>query len=138
MKNIFILCLILASAGKTFSQADTTTPYQPIKADYLKKSKTQKTVAWVLLGAGTAMTIGGVIAARNGVDDSDPNETLNGAALIVGGIALDITSIPFFIASSKNKQRALTVTLRNEPVPTLVHGGVLPARMPSINLIVKL
>src|ERR1044072_8806263 len=104
MKKLLILCLILTSACKTFSQVDSASPNASAKTDYLKKSKTQKTVAWVLLGAGTAMTIGGVIAGRNGVDDIDPNEATNGAALIVGGIVLDIASIPFFISGAKNKQ----------------------------------
>jgi hypothetical protein len=49
MRKIFILCVLLASAGKVCSQADTTVPDTSMKTKYLKKSKTQKTVAWVLL-----------------------------------------------------------------------------------------
>ena len=138
MKKLLILCLILTSACKTFSQVDSASPNASVKTNYLKKSKTQKTVAWVLLGTGTAMTIGGVIAGRNGVDDIDPNEATNGAALIVGGIVLDIASIPFFISGAKNKQRAMAVTLKNDFVPHLQQGLVMRTPLPTISVALKL
>jgi hypothetical protein len=37
-------------------------------------------ILWVVPDAGTAMTIGGGIAGRNGEKGINPNETVNGAS----------------------------------------------------------
>jgi hypothetical protein len=138
MKKIFILCLVLSFAGKIFSQAGTTIPNASVKADYLKKSKTQKTVAWVLLGSGTTMIISGVIVGRNSVEDPDINKAFNGGALILGGILVDIISIPFFIASAKNKGRSLSVSFKNELVPRVRQSSLVQAPLPSVSLVIRL
>ena len=65
MKKIFILCLLLSIAGKIFSQADTTAPIPSVNTDYLKKSKNQKTAAWVLLATGTVMMVTGILMIAN-------------------------------------------------------------------------
>lgn len=51
MKNIICFLTLLLLVLRLFSQ----TP-EPSKDYYLKKSKTQKTVGWVMLGGGVAMT----------------------------------------------------------------------------------
>jgi hypothetical protein len=86
---------------------------------YLKKHKNQKTTAWILLGSGATLTVGGMItqatantfvglasipAAIIGETLEEPKQTGNHVAL--AGLATMATSIPFFIASGKNKKRA--------------------------------
>ena len=69
-----------------------------VKTDYLAKSKSQKTAAFILLGIGiTTLTIAAV---------GDLDLDVLGTVVIVGGVAT-IASIPLFIASRKNKRRAM-------------------------------
>ena len=101
--------------------------------DYLlKKSKNQKTAAWILLGSGSAVAIAGSIIGTNAVKNSNPNDpfdifppgSLAGGAMILGGIAAIVASVPFFIASGKNKRKA-NLILQNEPQSFLrqLHKG---------------
>ncbi|CAN5826764.1 hypothetical protein BH10BAC2_BH10BAC2_49020 [soil metagenome] len=138
MRKFLIFCLLLSIAGKVFSQADTAMPQSSIKTDYLKKSKTQKTVAWVLLGAGTSMIVGGIIAGRNAVDDVSFDEASNGAALIGGGLVVDLVSIPFFISGARNKGRAMSVTMRNDFVPQLQRNALVSLPLPTVRLVIRL
>lgn len=98
MKKIF--CFIAFSAFLTlagFSQ-QTATPGTPMtKQDYLKKSRSQKTFAWILLGTGTACFA--AVAPGNTSFDA------LGTIIVIGGVAV-ISSIPLFIAAAKNKRRA--------------------------------
>jgi hypothetical protein len=77
------------------------------ESDYYWKSKNQKTAAWVLLGTGTAMFAGGMIAHVNYVNKNDDilagldattttGEVIAGVGLLVAG-----GSIPFFISAAK-------------------------------------
>jgi len=59
MKKIIAFLTLLIIGMSCFSQQ--TDSLQSIKTDYLRKSKNQKTAAWVLLGGGIAMTITGMI-----------------------------------------------------------------------------
>jgi hypothetical protein len=60
VKKIAILLLLLAVSVTTFCQQNNARP-DLTKKDYQKKSRSQKTAAWILLGTGTAMTVIGVI-----------------------------------------------------------------------------
>ena len=79
---------MLALTGKVFSQRDTTLSNSSMNTNYLQKSKTQKTIAWILLGSGTALIGAGIIVGENGADEASLNEATNGAALIIAGIIL--------------------------------------------------
>ena len=69
---------------------------------YNQKHKTNKTIAWVLLGSGIAMTaIGTSIALENILSDGHEGE-----ALILTGIGASLVSIPFFDAAKRNKRKA--------------------------------
>jgi hypothetical protein len=117
MKSIFLV-LLLSISCIVFSQQ--TTPSGNI--DYLKKSKSQKTVAWILAGTGSAtaiismtsfnwINIFGSIGGDNGSDDN----IKRGETTFYIGCIVALSSIPFFIASSKNKKKAAAVSLSFKP-----------------------
>ena len=98
--------MLLTLSAASFSQQ--TEPTKPLtRADYLHKSKTQKTVAWILVGTGATMF---AIAAPGNVSLGA------NAALVIGGAAAILASIPFFIGGAKNKRKAsaMTASLRME------------------------
>jgi heme/copper-type cytochrome/quinol oxidase subunit 3 len=61
MKKIIMLTMLFAFVTASFGQQ--ITPRQDwTETDYYKKSKKQKTAAWILLGSGVAIFTGGLIA----------------------------------------------------------------------------
>lgn len=110
MKKITILTMLLAIAAASFSQQ--TTPKQDWKeSDYYKKSKKQKTAAWIFLGGGVAMFTGGMIAHFNYINNQDDpfagiDQVTTGEVVAYCGVLVACGSIPFFILSSKNKRKA--------------------------------
>jgi hypothetical protein len=114
MKKIVISTMLLAFAIASFGQLDTAPKPALMQADYLKKSKTQKTVAWIFLGTGVALFTGGMIAHYNHVNNPDDFEDAiesaffydGASAVAFTGILIAGGSIPFFIVSSKNKKKA--------------------------------
>ena len=63
MKKIIICCMLLIEAATTFSQQNVPLPTLT-KQDYLLKSHHQKTVAWIMLGGGSAFFLTGIIIPR--------------------------------------------------------------------------
>ena len=84
-----------------------------LKTDYLKKSRTQKTLAWILTGVGVGIVTIGLLTqdyvdAFTGLagekNKTSPATYAVGGACIAGGIVL-------FAASSRNKRRAADAAL---------------------------
>lgn len=97
------------------------------REDYLGRSKNQKTAAWILLGAGTAMAVGGAIVLNNTdtsyliegrmFNDEDESTKAKIAELVMlTGIVADLVSIPLFISASHNKKLATTLSFFNQKV----------------------
>jgi hypothetical protein len=116
MKKIIVSLTALIIGMSCFCQhADSL---QSIKAEYLKQSKNQKTAAWVLLGGGIAMTITGMIIFSNDYNNAvldDPwavgtNTNPTGAVIGTVGLLSCAGSIPLFVASGKNKKRAMAIS----------------------------
>jgi hypothetical protein len=129
MKKIMIYFLMLALPVTSFCQK-TNDSVPVVKTDYLAKSKSQKTAAFIFLGIGvTALTVAAV-----GDLDFDALGTL----VIVGGVAT-VVSIPLFIASGKNKRRAMKASafIKMETVPLLQKQSYIQNSYPafSVNLI---
>ena len=109
------------------SLSQQTPPPTITKEDYLKKSKNQKTAAFILLGAGATMI---AIAAPGNVSfDILPVLAIGGAGGILG-------SIPLFIASGKNKKRAMNASafFDVEKTEMLSHGKIHFCKTPAISL----
>ena len=116
------MCLLFATVTK--SQQSTPTN-ERTKADYLKISKTQKTAGFVLLGIGAVCF---AIAAPGNVSfDVLP-------ALVIGGGAAALGSIPLFIASGRNKRKAASIALKNQFIPRMNNPGLMNRAIPSVSL----
>lgn len=125
---IFILAMI-------FFEGYSQTEKQELSKDYyLQKSKKQETAGWVLLGAGGAMGIGGVLIANLGDLLSADFEA--GAILLSMGVVSGLASIPFFIGSVSNyrKTARLSFIPQNYMYPHPDFSNIQPAMSMKIYL----
>jgi hypothetical protein len=137
MKQVTTTLLLIIFSATTFSQ-QTDSPPTLTKQDYLKKSKSQNTAAWILAGAGTGLIV--VAFATTNVSDigdaiNGDNSGLNsGTALFVTGAIVAVSSIPLFIIAAKNKRRAMSIAFKNEPVFTPFRIDIMNSTIPSFTL----
>jgi len=96
MKSITALMMLMILLASHASSAQT-------KADYLTKSKHQKTAAWILLGGGSGLGMAGLIVGTHGLVDLGTGQVEkagknlgNGGLLILTGGAAMLGSIPLF------------------------------------------
>jgi hypothetical protein len=109
MRNLACVLACLLFMCRIYGQ--TTKPATNM---YMQKAKTQKTVAWTMLGGGIIMTTVGILIAQKKEEDflnSLGNKGL-GIVLEVAGIGASLGSIPFFISAAKNKRLAAAVSLQ--------------------------
>ena len=118
MKKIIFCTVLLAIAATSFSQ------------DYLKKSKNQKTAAWILLGGGSALVVTGILLANNAALD---NLGTGAGVAIAGGVAV-LGSIPLFLASGRNKRKGMRLSFKNETAPQFLKGSFVYRPVPSVSL----
>lgn len=125
MKYFFLLPLLLLCFEKTSAQQlSNNAPFK--QTDYLEKSKKQKKIARILMIGGAAVMLTSFVIPKGDLvedgicvgpycDDKYKNDNLKGGLFIGGGIAA-IASIPFFIASSRNRKKAASLGLRIEKI----------------------
>ena len=103
------------------------------RQDYLKKSKNQKTAAWILLGGGFALAVGASILDVS--SDWSKSETPYLVA-ISAGCASMLGSIPLFIAAGRNKRKGMNAStyfqIRQNPLPT--NTGLTLHSTPTLSL----
>ncbi len=132
MKKIFPLYFLLIISTVTFSQQNNPTSTLT-KQDYLKKSKTQKTVGWILMGAGIVSTgLGSVQVNPNYGSNTNRN------GLLIAGLAAIGTSIPLFIASVKNRRKATSLSFQIHQIPQLQQTSIVYYPIPSLRLKINL
>ena len=83
------------------------------KYEYQNKSIKQKRTAWLFLGCGGAIAIGGAsyLIYLGTVDDPSPEIKGFALGMTVLGAAGMVASIPFFNASARNKRKAMDMSL---------------------------
>ena len=153
MRKMILYTLLLIIPAVTFCQS-VANDIPVVKTDYLKKSKNQKTAAWVLLGGGFALTTTSIVMASSkitedyatviaGVFSSEPVQENNYTAeniLLITGTASMLASIPFFIASKKNKRRAMDMTanIKMEDAKLIRNQSFVQTSYPAITVKIKL
>ena len=153
MRKMILYTLLLIIPAATFCQS-VPNDIPVVKTNYLKKSKNQKTAAWVLLGGGFALTTTSIVMASSkitedyatviaGVFSSEPVQENNYTAeniLLITGTASMLASIPFFIASKKNKRRAMDMTanIKMEDAKLIRNQSFVQTSYPAITVKIKL
>ncbi len=141
MKKIVFSLTLLLFVAKSFSQSTALS-----KDYYLKKSKNKKTVGWLMLGGGVAMTTIGIIIASGQTNDRlndpfgvDPFSGNEGAAIVaVAGLASALGSIPFFISSAKNARKAAMISFNNQKVLFPQQNTFVLKTQPTLTLKLRL
>ena len=115
----------------------TNPPPSLAEQDYLKKSRNQKTVAWIMLSSGTIAAFIGVSLAivENDIGDDSPAPFIVLAS--AGGAAI-VGSIFLFHASSKNKKKAMSLSFRNIPAKQMIGNSIACRSIPSLSLKINL
>ena len=127
MKRITLCLLAIMLFTKSFSQEKGPAL---TKEYYMQKSKNQKITAWVLLGTGIGMTLGGMAINYSSTDGGEDQ----GLWLSYLGGATALTSIPFFISAGKNKRKAASITFINEKIWMAQQGALVGKIQPGISL----
>ena len=115
MKKILLTVLMMLAVLALIGQQTTG---QFTREDYLQKSKRQKTTAWILLGGGAAFVAGGMIWWSQEFTLFGPSSSgeTGATVMVLAGTCSMLGSIPVFIASARNKNKAnnLMVGLKME------------------------
>ena len=133
MKKNLIYFLLLTLPATSFCQV-TNDSVPAVKTNYLAKSKNQKTAAWILLGGGTALISTGFLVGDS--KNSTFDDAAAGALLAGIGVLSAIGSIPLFIASGKNKRKAMKAStfIKMETVPLLQKQSFLQNSYPAFSV----
>lgn len=146
MKKFLLVLLIITQLADSKGQAKKQEPLT--KADYLQKSKNQSTAAWILVGGGAVMVTAGAVIGLNDVAESlgsiftgDTKEpSAAGPILFYTGAAAMLGSIPLFIASSRNKRKAnsMSAFFKMENRPLLHRNSFSKASYPALAIKINL
>ncbi len=136
MKKIVFFLTLLFLAVKSFSQTPVLS-----KDYYLKKSKTQKTIGWVMLGGGAAMTTVSYLLLIKQAKDDYFNAIMTGEGYVIvmaAGAATALGSIPFFISSAKNARKAATLSFNNQNILFPQQNTFVLKTQPTLTLKIQL
>lgn len=99
------ICMLLLFATLTLFSQQTSSPDTLTKQDYLQKSKSQKTAAWIFFGLGTTLIF---VAATGEVSfDALP-------IIAIGATTSLISSTVLFFAAGRNKRKAMQLSAHIE------------------------
>jgi len=107
---LIILIFYLGFSNNALGQVLTEEKNQSTQELYdfhISKKKANNTAAWIALGGGVAMIVGGLgINMSGGIVDNDSTNNNKGLWLSYLGGAVTVVSIPLFISAGKHKRKA--------------------------------
>jgi hypothetical protein len=143
MKKIVFSLTLLLFVFSLFSQAPANPKHS--RDHYLKKSKIEKTEAWILLGGGAVCVLTGLLIPKgkqfqdsgfNFWGPSYKNDNIKGTFEGIG-ILFMLTSIKFFLGSSRNQRkanRATTINFNNQRILFPQKNTFVLRTQPSLTL----
>ena len=148
MRKLMVATLLwLLALSATGQQLDTTKVAVP-QLDYLKKSRVQKTTAWIALWAGAVGLLStlvvdateDLVVSLDNAFGGPPKKDKSYAGYYAGSVALMGSSIFLFSAAKHNKQKALEVGayLKLEEAPQVPGSSLTYKSYPSVGVRVPL
>ena len=96
-----------------------------------------------MLGGGAALFLTGIVIPKGELvhssilGDDYKNDGIKGGLKLTGIISM-LVSIPLFIASSKNKKKAMSVSFKNNPSQQIQRGSFVNRSVPSLTFKIHL
>jgi hypothetical protein len=148
MRNI-ILCAIALSFAFYARAQQTRQQVSTSPESYVEKSKKQRKIGKILLGAGAGLVIiGAVIPQGELVEEGIPGLELFApdrhkndrvkAIFLTGGVLSAIASIPFFIVSKKNSRRGASMVFKIEKSKNVIDQKFVSIPIPALAFKVNL
>jgi len=113
---LLFMAICFLNIFKTGAQINPLNKEQQQKPPELlfEKSKKQKKTAWILLGAGAGAALIGYGLGVNAINNAEPEDffliftpgVMSAALINIVGETAMVASVPFFIASGRNKKKA--------------------------------
>ncbi len=127
---------------KGFNQQIEAPKKELTKQEYLKKSKSQRTAGGIILGGG-AILIGAGLATSLGnglanLFEQEAKKNNSGDVLTVLGVISIAGSIPLLISAGKNKRKALSFSVKNQPSQVLQNNRLYSKMIPSLTFKINL
>jgi hypothetical protein len=134
MKKIIFCLAMLIVANSIYSQQSNPSATMT-KKDYLQKSKNQKTAAWLFMGGGIGLTILGLSA--DNANENNAKSSGKGVAIAAGlsGISVGTT---LFIAATRNKNKAQSLSFRMEKTQQVQQGSLVYHSYPALSFRINL
>lgn len=143
MRKIIFSAVLFLFSVSLFSQQPNPAPTLSDQ-DYLQKSKKQKKTALIFLAGGAGIIITSFIIPRGALEEDGicvgpycdtkyKNDGAKTALLIAGGVVA-LGSIPFFIASKKNRRKATSVSFKMENTIQLYNRSLASASFPALQI----
>lgn len=138
MKKIILIAAILVIAVSAFSQSPDR-PSPAANNHWLTTSKSQQKTAWILLASGAAIAAtGGIIQLNHESSREGLDFDFTGATIAIVGGAVCLTSIPFFIASSKSQKKGISLSFSGETTRQIRQKEFVYYFIPSLKLKIAL
>lgn len=138
MRKVILLALLLHGAAASYGQQAGPAPTSP-QDEYLRKSKSQKTGAWLLIGLGTVVFVS---SAANDINSMFDAEAQTHDAFYIASAASVAGAAYLFVAAARNKRKAgeaaVATLLQLEPVPQPLTHRTAARSYPSLGITVKL
>ena len=117
MKKV-IFALLLSSFSLSMAAQETTAKRSLTKEEYLRKARSQNTIAWFMAGGGFGLATAAIVIGisqvpeqiASGIFGVEDETSDSPDILAYAGTALMVGSVPFFIISGKNKKKAASIS----------------------------
>lgn len=142
MKKLIVLVAFFSILTKVFNQQIDTSKMQLTKQEFLKKSKNQKLAGRIVLGGGGILIGAGLISnfsyGLDNVFQQEATKNNSGDILIVLGVISVVGSIPLLISAGNNKRKAISLSVKNQPLQFLQNNRLYTKMTPSLTLKINL
>ena len=147
MKKISIAIMLIIASLESFCQSGSLSK---TPEEYMRKGRTQKIVAWSMVAGGSAVAVIGAVTQINDIDkffnasDKQGLSFYRGTGIFIVGLAVALTSIPFFVAGADNKYKAKRAARKAKTsfdikqVKTIQSTGYAFTMQPTLSLKIRL
>ncbi|MEO8763869.1 MAG: hypothetical protein ABI416_06270 [Ginsengibacter sp.] len=136
MKKTLLSLFLLFSILQVFAQEEKSKELS--KEYHLRKSKNQKTTAFILLGTGSAVVVTSLLVLIKRNKNHESIDEYSWGPIFAAGVVTDLVSIPWFFTSAWHKKQAASIAIANQKNLWYQKNNVAFVTQPAIKITIRL